>query len=97
MICAMLQSDPMKRPRIHKLFEFEFLSGSHIPNSLPISCLTMAPRADQLEQAERMNRKPLSEMNGAGGNAIYPRWGMTYGAVVEIHLNALFYTFDILR
>uniref|UniRef100_A0A182Y5D6 polo kinase n=1 Tax=Anopheles stephensi TaxID=30069 RepID=A0A182Y5D6_ANOST len=58
------RSDPLKRPRIHKLFEFEFLAGSHIPNSLPISCLTMAPRADQLEQAERMNRKPLSEMNG---------------------------------
>ncbi|XP_052896838.1 serine/threonine-protein kinase polo [Anopheles moucheti] len=68
MICAMLQSDPLKRPSIHKLFEFDFLASAYIPNSLPQSCLTMAPRADQLEQAERMNRKPLSEMNGGGGD-----------------------------
>uniref|UniRef100_A0A182INF7 polo kinase n=1 Tax=Anopheles atroparvus TaxID=41427 RepID=A0A182INF7_ANOAO len=64
MICAMLQSDPLKRPRINKLFEFEFVATGHIPTTLPPSCLTMAPRADQLEQVERLGRKPLSEMNG---------------------------------
>lgn len=66
MICAMLQSEPQKRPCIDNLFAFDFLNRGHIPNSLPISCLTMAPRADQLE--DRSNRKPLSEMNGGGGD-----------------------------
>jgi polo-like kinase 1 len=31
-----------------------------MPASLPVSCLTMAPRLDMLES---FNRKPLSEMN----------------------------------
>ncbi|XP_055613204.1 serine/threonine-protein kinase polo isoform X2 [Uranotaenia lowii] len=55
MICSMLQSDPIKRPSVTQLFDFEFISSSHIPSSLPISCLTMAPRADQLENADRMD------------------------------------------
>ncbi|XP_055636137.1 serine/threonine-protein kinase polo isoform X2 [Toxorhynchites rutilus septentrionalis] len=55
MICAMLQSDPGKRPSVGQLFKYEFVFNSHIPLSLPISCLTMAPRADQLESAERMD------------------------------------------
>lgn len=63
MICSMLQSDPIKRPSVNQLFDFEFIAGSYIPASLPISCLTMAPRADQLENADRMGRKPLSEVN----------------------------------
>lgn len=76
MICAMLQSDPVKRPLINKLFEFEFLTTGHIPSSLPISCLTMAPRADQLEPPERLNRKPLSEMNGGG--QYMPLWAKVF-------------------
>ncbi|XP_055543960.1 serine/threonine-protein kinase polo [Wyeomyia smithii] len=63
MICSMLQSDPIKRPSVTQLFDFEFISCSHIPASLPISCLTMAPRADQLESADRAGRKPLAEVN----------------------------------
>ncbi|KAL9698605.1 hypothetical protein quinque_002046 [Culex quinquefasciatus] len=55
MICSMLQSDPIKRPNVTSLFDFEFITGSYIPSSLPISCLTMAPRADQLENADRMD------------------------------------------
>lgn len=69
MICSMLQSDPIKRPNVTSLFDFEFITGSYIPSSLPISCLTMAPRADQLENADRMGRKPLSEVNGT--NALF--------------------------
>lgn len=61
MIIAMLQSDPMRRPDIVKLSNFDFLRSGFIPNSLPASCLTMAPRADQLEN---YGRKPLTEMNG---------------------------------
>uniref|UniRef100_A0A1Q3EWP4 polo kinase n=1 Tax=Culex tarsalis TaxID=7177 RepID=A0A1Q3EWP4_CULTA len=55
MICSMLQSDPIKRPNVTSLFDFEFITSSYIPSSLPISCLTMAPRADQLENADRMD------------------------------------------
>lgn len=65
MIIAMLQSDPEKRPTITQLLSFEFLMNSFIPKTLPASCLTMAPRADQLEFADKLgNRKPLSEVNG---------------------------------
>uniref|UniRef100_A0A1B0GLD3 polo kinase n=1 Tax=Lutzomyia longipalpis TaxID=7200 RepID=A0A1B0GLD3_LUTLO len=65
MIVAMLQPHPSKRPSVNKLFGFEFLSGSAIPVSLPTSCLTMPPRADQLEYIDRLgNRKPLSMVNG---------------------------------
>lgn len=64
MIVAMLQPVPEKRPTVDTLFKFEFLTKSTIPVSLPISCLTMAPRADQLEYADRLaNRKPLTAVN----------------------------------
>lgn len=38
-----------------------------LPQSLPLSCLTMAPRLDTLEMHN--NRKPLSEMNMNNYNA----------------------------
>lgn len=61
MIIAMLQSDPSKRPNIAKLLNFDYLkNGGNIPASLPASCLTMAPRADQIDAS----RRPLHEMNG---------------------------------
>lgn len=66
MIIAMLQSDPEKRPSVHKLYKYEFLNCHYIPKQLPASCLTMAPRADQLEGGERdagANRKPLFEIH----------------------------------
>ena len=65
MIVAMLQSNPEKRPNINELLKFEYFANKFIPSSLPISCLTMAPREDQLEECDRMgyNRKPLSELN----------------------------------
>lgn len=71
MIIAMLQSDPLKRPSVGKLFQYDFLNANFVPKSLPISCLTMAPRADQLEGVDFdvtnnksiINRKPLLEIN----------------------------------
>lgn len=66
MIVAMLQSDPHLRPCVDKLLKYEFITQHFIPASLPCSCLTMAPRADQLEGGERdagINRKPLLEIN----------------------------------
>jgi hypothetical protein len=40
-----------------------FLAG-YIPSQLPVSCLTVAPRADKLEKA--VGRKPLLEVNVIG-------------------------------
>lgn len=66
MIIAMLQSDPEKRPTISQLLTYEYLANNYIPVKLPIACLTMAPRADQLEETDRVNqnRRPLTELNG---------------------------------
>lgn len=64
MIIAMLQSNPEKRPLIGKLLQFEFLASHYIPKYLPYSCLTTAPRAEQLEYYERTGRRPLTEVNG---------------------------------
>lgn len=70
MIVAMLQSNPEKRPRIGQLLNFEFLTSSPVPTSLPSSCLTMAPRPDLLEHIDRANgykkRTPLVELNALG-------------------------------
>lgn len=66
MIIAMLQSDPDRRPSVYKLFRYDFLTCAYIPKALPTSCLTMAPRADQLEGGEYdagANRKPLGELH----------------------------------
>lgn len=66
MIVAMLQSNPQKRPSVNKLYHYEFIKGHHIPSFLPSSCLSMAPRADEIEGGEReigINRRPLLEIN----------------------------------
>lgn len=67
MIIAMLQSNPEKRPTIGQLLTFEFLATNYIPKSLPYSCLSTAPRAEQLECFEKGLRKPLTEFNGMIG------------------------------
>lgn len=66
MISNMLQGTPSKRPPVSKLLKDAFFTSGFLPKSLPLSCLTMAPRLDMLEMHNR--RKPLSEMavNGAG-------------------------------
>ncbi|GJQ86458.1 polo [Trypoxylus dichotomus] len=60
MIMLMLQSDPSRRPKVQQLAQQDFMVNGYIPNSLPVSCLTMAPRFDQVEKT--MNRKPLIEV-----------------------------------
>lgn len=67
MIIAMLQSNPEKRPTIGQLLAFEFLATNYIPKSLPYSCLSTAPRAEQLEYYEKGMRRPLTEVNGMNG------------------------------
>lgn len=83
MICSMLQSDPLKRPSVTQMFDFDFMCSAHIPASLPISCLTMAPRADQLENVDRMGRKPLSEVNGRHGTKVFILHGDTFVIVIS--------------
>lgn len=66
MIVAMLQSNPECRPSVFDLLGYEFLTTAFIPTHLPVSCLTMAPRDDQLEGGEvdvGLNRKPLTELH----------------------------------
>ncbi|XP_043470480.1 serine/threonine-protein kinase polo [Leptopilina heterotoma] len=67
MISSMLQGNPSKRPCVGKLLKDEFFQSGFLPQSLPLSCLTMAPRLDALELHN--NRKPLSEMNMNNYNA----------------------------
>lgn len=61
MIMAMLQPDPQRRPSIHQLEKSEFFYSGYTPPSLPVSCLSMAPRFDQIEMA---HRPPLIQING---------------------------------
>lgn len=74
LIMKMLQSDPTQRPSVHKCATHPFLTEYFIPKSLPVSCLTCAPRMDQLEGSERdghkdngNDRRPLSELNNDNG------------------------------
>lgn len=60
MIMLMLQSDPARRPKVQQLIQHDFMVNGYVPNSLPVSCLTMAPRFDQVEKS--INRKPLIEV-----------------------------------
>ncbi|KAJ8918825.1 hypothetical protein NQ315_011111 [Exocentrus adspersus] len=60
MIMMMLQPDPKSRPKTAELINAQFMLNGYCPNSLPVSCLTMAPRYDKLEMT---SRKPLVDMN----------------------------------
>lgn len=61
MVSNMLQLNPSRRPSVAKLIKDTFFTSGYMPTSLPLSCLTMAPRLDMLES--HCNRKPLGEMN----------------------------------
>lgn len=60
MIMIMLQGDPTSRPNITQLMQHEFVTDGHCPASLPVSCLSMAPRFDKFDVSIR---KPLSGIN----------------------------------
>ncbi|XP_072935706.1 serine/threonine-protein kinase polo [Epargyreus clarus] len=63
MIILQLQSEPALRPSVDKLLKHEFFSSGIMPAALPVSCLTTAPRTDQLEGLS-LQRRPLIEVNG---------------------------------
>lgn len=60
MIMTMLQAEPKNRPKIQQLIQEPFMREGYCPTSLPVSCLTMAPRYDKFEVSQR---KPLSGIN----------------------------------
>ncbi|KAL0849934.1 hypothetical protein ABMA28_011859 [Loxostege sticticalis] len=62
MIVLQLQSNPARRPSVDKLLQHEFFSAGIMPAALPASCLTTAPRTDQLEGVA-LHRRPLNEVN----------------------------------
>lgn len=63
MIVKMLQSEPRTRPKVSQLIKHEFFHSGFLPPSLPASCLTMAPRFDQMVDHNTNVRKPLNEVN----------------------------------
>jgi polo-like kinase 1 len=68
MIVAMLQSNPDKRPSVGQLLKFEFITKGVIPKSLPVSCLSTAPRVEQYDDQQNTARRPLTEFNNMIGN-----------------------------
>lgn len=65
MIVLQLQSNPARRPSVDKLLQHEFFAAGIMPAALPVSCLTTAPRTDQLEGVA-LHRRPLNEVNSNG-------------------------------
>lgn len=98
MIKAMLTSDPCKRPTVHQLAKFPFLTQHHIPESLPVTCLTCEPRLDQMEgignvTREAMeHRRPLIELNGGecGTGLVGGDFGRNFGLAFSNHRHTLF-------
>ncbi|XP_048004772.1 serine/threonine-protein kinase polo isoform X2 [Leguminivora glycinivorella] len=62
MIVMQLQEDPLQRPSVDKLLQHQFFTSGIMPAALPLSCLTTAPRTDQLEKLA-LQRRPLHEIN----------------------------------
>jgi len=46
LIVRLLQDDPKKRPSLGVMLSDDFMLNGYMPTSLPVSCLTMAPRFD---------------------------------------------------
>ncbi|KAF7283354.1 hypothetical protein GWI33_000864 [Rhynchophorus ferrugineus] len=64
MIMIMLQSEPTRRPKIDQLIKHEFIINGYCPQSLPISCLTMAPRFDNVSMSmSNLRKTPLMEIH----------------------------------
>ncbi|XP_039295885.1 serine/threonine-protein kinase polo [Nilaparvata lugens] len=75
MIMAMLQGEPSKRPSVKELLNHPFFSCGYMPSSLPVSCLTMTPRFDVIENEDSLHRKPLTELNSGANRMTTPNKG----------------------
>lgn len=69
MITSTLQGNPSRRPSVSKLLKDPFITDGFMPQGLPLSCLTMAPRLDTLE-THNQPRQPLHEKHQNGGTGV---------------------------
>jgi len=67
LIQKLLQAEPASRPSMDQILDDEFFHSGCLPAGLPTSCLTMAPRFDQLKQLD-LPRKPLVDINDGQGS-----------------------------
>merc|ERR1719270_3210738 len=65
LIVRLLQDDPKKRPTIDVMLRDDFMSYGYMPQNLPVSCLTMAPRFDAKPNQTLIatRREPLVQLN----------------------------------
>lgn len=66
LIKRMLSSEPSQRPSAKQSLENEFFRG-YIPQKLPTTCLTMAPR---FSESQLQQRKPLQSLNSAANSEV---------------------------
>ncbi|RXM31965.1 Serine/threonine-protein kinase PLK1 [Acipenser ruthenus] len=67
----MLQADPTTRPTIAELLNDEFFTTGYIPQRLPTTCLTVAPRFSIAPSSiDSSLRKPLTALNKASGSPV---------------------------
>lgn len=69
LIKRMLSSEPSQRPSAKEALESDFFNG-YIPQKLPTTCLTMAPR---FTEAQLQQRKPLQDINSAPNTVAVPQ------------------------
>lgn len=64
LIRCLLAAVPSQRPNIHEVAKFDFFLKGYMPNRLPTSCLTMAPKFTfaQLSQTPNEERRILGEI-----------------------------------
>uniref|UniRef100_A0A0N4ZU17 Serine/threonine-protein kinase PLK n=1 Tax=Parastrongyloides trichosuri TaxID=131310 RepID=A0A0N4ZU17_PARTI len=66
LIKYLLHSDPVKRPKIKDILNFNFFTSGFLPSRLPTSCLTMAPK---FSYSPARQNKVLSEISDSSKNA----------------------------
>lgn len=83
LINLMLQSEPERRPTVKQILASEFMTEGILPEQLPVSCLTMAPRNDTLfKNVDSPSRRlPLKEFNNE--HSPVPKVGGWPGAVAK--------------
>lgn len=70
LIGKLLQHDPERRPNVREILKDDFMTKGYLPQKLPVSCLTMAPRFDTKTNVNLIaQRGPLTELNKDMRNA----------------------------
>lgn len=86
MIVTMIQPEPKHRPKVDDLLQHEFMMG-YCPPSLPVSCLTMSPRFDNIP-VNKYTRKPLLEINSEYTKVLFNiLWKRMKSTFNSFHIN----------